>query len=124
MIATDGLLLVAQPVIMEVLASACNDQRELDLRRLLLRFTLQRFEQPRTSAARWHSTTLPRRRLYSALHGRGRRVAARAALLAQNVNLRAWGGSLASSRPPVADDLNGILRFDDRAGWERSRTAA
>ena|SRR5438876_11089141 len=44
LIAEDGLLSVSEPVIMEVLAGARNHQRELDLRRLLLRFTLLRFD--------------------------------------------------------------------------------
>ena len=44
LIASDGSLSVTEPVIMEVLAGARNDQRELDLRRLLLRFTLLRFD--------------------------------------------------------------------------------
>jgi predicted nucleic acid-binding protein len=35
---------VTEPVIMEVLARANNDQRETDLRRLLLRFDLLRFD--------------------------------------------------------------------------------
>jgi predicted nucleic acid-binding protein len=37
-------LAVTEPVIMEVLAGARNPQRELDLRRLLLRFPLLRFD--------------------------------------------------------------------------------
>src|SRR5437763_9194568 len=37
-------LAVTEPVIMEVLAGARNQQRALDLRRLLLRFTLLRFD--------------------------------------------------------------------------------
>ena len=44
LIATDGPLSVTEPVIMEVLAGARSDQRELDLRHLLLRFRLLRFE--------------------------------------------------------------------------------
>ena len=44
LIATDGPLSVTEPVIMEVLAGARSDQRELDLRRLLLRFRLLGFE--------------------------------------------------------------------------------
>jgi predicted nucleic acid-binding protein len=44
LIAIDGPLSVTEPVVMEVLAGARNDQRELDLRRLLLRFTLLRFD--------------------------------------------------------------------------------
>jgi predicted nucleic acid-binding protein len=44
LIATDGPLSVTEPVIMEVLAGARSDQRELDLRRLLARFTLLRFD--------------------------------------------------------------------------------
>jgi predicted nucleic acid-binding protein len=44
LIASEGPLSVTEPVIMEVLAGARNDQRELDLRRLLLRFRLLRFE--------------------------------------------------------------------------------
>ncbi len=37
----DGLLAVTEPVIMEVLAGARTDERENDLRQLLLRFELQ-----------------------------------------------------------------------------------
>src|SRR5438309_5847331 len=44
LIAGEGPLSVTEPVIMEVLARARSDQRELDLRRLLLRFRLLRFE--------------------------------------------------------------------------------
>jgi predicted nucleic acid-binding protein len=44
LIASEGPLSVTEPVIMEVLAGARNEQRELDLRRLLLRFRLLRFD--------------------------------------------------------------------------------
>jgi predicted nucleic acid-binding protein len=44
LIAEEGPLSVTEPVLMEVLAGARNDQRELDLRRLLLRFPLLRFD--------------------------------------------------------------------------------
>jgi predicted nucleic acid-binding protein len=44
LIATDGELAVTEPVIMEVLAGARNEERELGLRRLLLRFNLLRFD--------------------------------------------------------------------------------
>jgi predicted nucleic acid-binding protein len=44
LIASEGPLSVTEPVIMEVLAGARNAQRELDLRRLLLRFRLLRFD--------------------------------------------------------------------------------
>jgi predicted nucleic acid-binding protein len=44
LIATDGPLSVTEPVIMEVLAGARSDQRGFDLRRLLLRFSLLRFD--------------------------------------------------------------------------------
>ncbi len=44
LITADGPLSVTEPVIMEVLAGARSDQREFDLRRLLLRFTLLRFD--------------------------------------------------------------------------------
>jgi predicted nucleic acid-binding protein len=44
LIANDGPLAVTEPVIMEVLAGARSDEREQDLRRLLSRFTLLRFE--------------------------------------------------------------------------------
>src|ERR1700674_3769340 len=44
LVATDGPLSVTEPVIMEVLAGARSDQRELDLRRLLLRFRLLAFD--------------------------------------------------------------------------------
>ena len=44
LIATDGPLSVTEPVIMEVLAGARSNQRELDLRRLLLRFRLLGFD--------------------------------------------------------------------------------
>jgi len=40
LIAADGPVAVTEPVIMEVLAGACTDAREADLRRLLLRFHL------------------------------------------------------------------------------------
>jgi predicted nucleic acid-binding protein len=44
LIASDGPLSVTEPVIMEVLAGARSDEREVDLRRLLLRFFLLRFD--------------------------------------------------------------------------------
>jgi predicted nucleic acid-binding protein len=44
LIASEGPLSVTEPVIMEVLAGARNDERERDLRRLLLRFSLLRFD--------------------------------------------------------------------------------
>jgi predicted nucleic acid-binding protein len=40
LITHDGLVSVTEPVIMEVLARARNDERERELRRLLLRFPL------------------------------------------------------------------------------------
>jgi predicted nucleic acid-binding protein len=40
----DGPLAVTEPVMMEVLAGARSDEREDDLRRLLLRFDLLRFD--------------------------------------------------------------------------------
>jgi predicted nucleic acid-binding protein len=43
-IAADGRLAVTEPVIAEVLAGARDDRRERDLRRLLERFELLRFE--------------------------------------------------------------------------------
>lgn len=44
LIAAGGPVAVTEPVIMEVLAGARSDQRETDLRRLLLRFELLRFD--------------------------------------------------------------------------------
>ena len=44
LIASEGPLAVTEPVIMEVLAGARSNRRELDLGRLLLRFTLLRFD--------------------------------------------------------------------------------
>lgn len=44
LIATDGPLMVTEPVLMEVLAGARSDAREADLRRLLLRFELAPFD--------------------------------------------------------------------------------
>ena len=44
LIASDGPLAVTEPVTKEVLAGARSDQREADLRRLLLRFHLLHFE--------------------------------------------------------------------------------
>ena len=44
LIASDGPVAVTEPVIMEVLAGARSDAREADLRRLLLRFHLCRFD--------------------------------------------------------------------------------
>ncbi len=44
LISTDGPLMWTEPVLMEVLAGARNDVREEDLRRLLLRFDLARFD--------------------------------------------------------------------------------
>ncbi len=44
LIADDGPLAVTEPVVMEMLAGARTDQREAELRRLLLRFDLLRFD--------------------------------------------------------------------------------
>jgi len=44
LIAADGPLAITEPVVMEVLAGARSDERESDLRRLLLRFHLLRFD--------------------------------------------------------------------------------
>lgn len=44
LIAEDGPLAVTEPVVMEVLAGARSEARERDLRRLLLRFDLQRID--------------------------------------------------------------------------------
>ena len=44
LIETGGPVAVTEPVIMEVLAGARDDRREVDLRRLLLRFELLRFD--------------------------------------------------------------------------------
>jgi predicted nucleic acid-binding protein len=44
LIATDGLVAVTQPVVMEVLAGARSAERESDLRRLLRRFHLLAFD--------------------------------------------------------------------------------
>jgi predicted nucleic acid-binding protein len=44
LIAGDGPLAVTEPVIMEVIAGARTDDRQVDLRRLLLRFTLLGFD--------------------------------------------------------------------------------
>ncbi len=44
LIASDGPLAVTEPVMMEVLAGARTDEREEDLRRLLLRFHLLQFD--------------------------------------------------------------------------------
>lgn len=44
LIASDGPLAVTEPVIMEVVAGARSDERERDLRRLLLRFDLLAFD--------------------------------------------------------------------------------
>ena len=44
LIATDGPLMFTEPVLMEVLAGARSDAREVDLRRMLLRFGLAHFD--------------------------------------------------------------------------------
>jgi predicted nucleic acid-binding protein len=44
LIRADGPLVVTEPVIMEVVAGARTDEREADLRRLLLRFALLGFD--------------------------------------------------------------------------------
>jgi predicted nucleic acid-binding protein len=44
LIAADGPIAVTEPVITEILAGARSDAREADLRRLLLRFHLYRFD--------------------------------------------------------------------------------
>ena len=51
LITADGPLSVTEPVIMEVLAGARSEQREFDLRRLLLRFSLLRFDRLPEAAA-------------------------------------------------------------------------
>ncbi|MBA2717480.1 MAG: PIN domain nuclease [Propionibacteriales bacterium] len=44
LIESSGPLAVTEPIVMEVLAGARSDQREADLRRLLLRFDLLHFD--------------------------------------------------------------------------------
>lgn len=44
LIATDGPLIITEPILMEVLAGARSDAREADLRRLLLRFGFASFD--------------------------------------------------------------------------------
>ena len=44
LITSDGRVAVTEPVVMEVIAGARGDEREADLRRLLLRFDLLRFD--------------------------------------------------------------------------------
>lgn len=44
LIASDDQVGVTEPIVMEVLAGARSDEREGELRRLLLRFTLLRFD--------------------------------------------------------------------------------
>jgi predicted nucleic acid-binding protein len=44
LIAAEGPVAVTEPVVMEVLAGARSDERESDLRKLLLRFDLLRFD--------------------------------------------------------------------------------
>ena len=44
LIATDGPVAISEPILMEVLAGARTDEREADLRRLLLRFDLCSFD--------------------------------------------------------------------------------
>ncbi len=44
LISSEGSLAVTEPVIMEVMAGARTDEREVDPRRLLLRFHLLRFD--------------------------------------------------------------------------------
>lgn len=46
LIATTDEVAVSEPIIMEVLAGARDDRRERDLRRLMDRFTLLRFDAP------------------------------------------------------------------------------
>lgn len=44
LISNDGEIVVSEPVVMEVVAGARSDERERDLRHLLLRFGLLRFD--------------------------------------------------------------------------------
>jgi hypothetical protein len=44
LIASDGPVAISEPILMEVLAAARTNQREADLRRLLLRFDLCSFD--------------------------------------------------------------------------------
>jgi len=44
LISGDGQLAVTEPVLMEVVAGSRTDEREMDLRGLLMRFTLLRFD--------------------------------------------------------------------------------
>ena len=62
LIEADGPLAVTEPVMMEVLAGARSDRREMDLRRLLLRFRLLGFD----SASDFDAATLIYRRCRSA----------------------------------------------------------
>ena len=44
LIATEGPLAISEPIVMEIVAGARTDEREGDLRRLLLRFHLLQFD--------------------------------------------------------------------------------
>jgi predicted nucleic acid-binding protein len=44
LIATEGPLAISEPIVMEIVAGAHTDEREGDLRRLLLRFHLLQFD--------------------------------------------------------------------------------
>ncbi len=85
-------LTVSEPVVMEVLAGARNDKREVDLRRLLLRFALLRFDAASDFDA---ATRIYRRCRAAGVTPRGMvdcMIAAvawrnRAALLAQDVDI-------------------------------------
>jgi predicted nucleic acid-binding protein len=56
LITDEGLIAVTEPVVMELSAGARTDQRERDLRRLLLRFALLSFDWVSTSMRRRTST--------------------------------------------------------------------
>src|SRR5438132_464601 len=90
LIAADGLLAVTEPVIMEVLAGACSDQR---VGPASSRAALQAPAVRCCSGLRFRSThlsPLPHHWVYSAryggVHDRSSGVAARASLLAQDLD--------------------------------------
>jgi len=98
LIASEGPLSVTEPVIMEVLAGARSDKRELDLRRLLLRVRLLGFD----AAADFDAAASIFRRCRAAGFTPRGMVDCMIAAVAWRCSRRmwtcsAWGRSLASS---------------------------
>lgn len=105
LIAAEGPVAVTEPVVMEVLAGARNDAREKDLRRLLTRFALLRFD----PVADFDGAV----RIYRTCRGRGVTPRGLMDCLIANVAMRTGASLLAYDRDLAAIATVVDLELDD-----------